>query len=151
MACMPQEKADCPSVRHAFGSIKPVGFLNRRVFSTEDTMHATADQELLRRYAEHGAEEAFTALVHRHLNLVWAAARRTTGNADQARDVAQTVFTDLARKAKTLPRETVVAGWRRLSALLEPRLPRWVLPAPWLPVPSPPPERQVLERPWLCS
>jgi hypothetical protein len=26
-------------------------------------MHATADQELLRRYVEHGAEEAFTTLV----------------------------------------------------------------------------------------
>ena len=99
-------------------STKPVGFLNRRVFSTEDTMHAIADQELLRRYAEHGAEEAFAALVHRHLNLVWAAARRTTGNADQARDVAQTVFTDLARKAKTLPRETVLAGWLYRAACL---------------------------------
>ena len=78
-------------------------------------MHATADQELLRRYAEHGAEEAFTAIVHRHLNLVWAAARRTTGNADLARDVAQTVFTDLARKAKSLPRETVLAGQKEFS------------------------------------
>jgi RNA polymerase sigma factor (sigma-70 family) len=74
-------------------------------------MHAAADHELLRRYAEHGAEEAFTELVQRHLNLVWAAARRVTGNADLARDVAQTVFTDLARKADTLPRETVLAGW----------------------------------------
>ena len=99
-------------------STKPVGFLNRRVFSTEDAMHATSDQELLRRYAEHGAEEAFAGLVYRHLNLVWAAARRTTGNADLARDVAQTVFTDLARKAKTLPRETVLAGWLYRAACL---------------------------------
>jgi RNA polymerase sigma factor (sigma-70 family) len=74
-------------------------------------MHAAADHELLRRYAEHGAEEAFNELVQRHLNLVWAAARRVSGNADLARDVAQTVFTDLARKAGTLPRETVLAGW----------------------------------------
>jgi RNA polymerase sigma factor (sigma-70 family) len=81
-------------------------------------MHATADQELLRRYAEHGAEEAFTELVQRHLNLVWAAARRITGNADLARDVAQTVFTDLARKAKTLPREAVLAGWLYRAACL---------------------------------
>lgn len=115
---MPQRKPGCPSVRHAFGSTKPVGFLNRRVFSNEDTMHAIADQELLRRFAEHGAEEAFTTLVHRHLNLVWAAARRTTGSADLARDVAQTVFTDLARKAKTLPRETVLAGWLYRAACL---------------------------------
>ena len=74
-------------------------------------MHAAADHELLRRYAEHGAEEAFNELVQRHLNLVWAAARRVTGNADLARDVAQTVFTDLARKASTLPHETVLPGW----------------------------------------
>jgi RNA polymerase sigma factor (sigma-70 family) len=74
-------------------------------------MHAAADHELLRRYAEHGAEEAFNELVQRHLNLVWAAARRVSGNADLARDVAQTVFTDLARKAGTLPHETVLAGW----------------------------------------
>ncbi len=85
---------------------------------TEDTMHATADHELLRRYAEHGAEDAFTKLVQRHLNLVWAAARRITGNADLARDVAQTVFTDLARKAGTLPRETVLAGWLYRAACL---------------------------------
>jgi RNA polymerase sigma factor (sigma-70 family) len=81
-------------------------------------MHATADHELLRRYAEHGAEEAFTELAQRHLDLVWAAARRITGNADLARDVAQTVFTDLARKAGTLPRETVLAGWLYRAASL---------------------------------
>lgn len=96
----------------------PVGFRFRRVLPTEDTMHATADRELLRRYAEHGAEEAFTELVQRHLNLVWATARRITGSSDLARDVAQTVFTDLARKAGTLPRETVLAGWLYRAACL---------------------------------
>ncbi len=81
-------------------------------------MHADADQELLRRYADHGSDEAFTELVRRHLNLVWAAARRVTGNAELARDVAQLVFTDLARKARTLPPETVIAGWLHRAACL---------------------------------
>ncbi len=74
-------------------------------------MHDTSDHELLRRYADEGAEDAFTELVRRHCNLVWAAARRVSGNPDLARDVAQTVFTDLARKAKQLPAGTVLAGW----------------------------------------
>lgn len=79
-------------------------------------MRDSADHELLRRYADHGAEDAFTELVQRHLNLVWGAARRVSGNAELARDVAQIVFTDLARKAGRLPRGTVLAGWLHQAA-----------------------------------
>lgn len=74
-------------------------------------MHDTPDHELLRRYADHGAEDAFTELVRRHFDLAWAAARRVSGDADAARDIAQTVFADLARKAGRLPAGTVLAGW----------------------------------------
>ena len=74
-------------------------------------MNDTPDPELLRHYAEQGADAAFTELVRRHCDLVWAAARRVSGDADLARDVAQTVFTDLARKAGKLPPGTVLAGW----------------------------------------
>ena len=74
-------------------------------------MKNTPDHELLRRYADHGTEAAFTELVGRHCNLVWAAARRVSGNGEIARDVAQTVFTDLARKAGKLPPKTVLLGW----------------------------------------
>lgn len=74
-------------------------------------MHDTSDLELLRRYADHGANEAFTELVRRHCDLVWAAARRVSGDGELARDVAQTVFADLARKAGKLPAGTVLAGW----------------------------------------
>lgn len=74
-------------------------------------MSLPADEELLRRYAEHGVEEAFAELVRRHCNLVWAAARRISGNPDTARDVAQVVFCDLARKARQIPAHTVLAGW----------------------------------------
>jgi len=86
-------------------------FFLPRVLLGDDTMNDTADHELLRRYAEQGADAAFTELVRRHCDLVWAAARRVSGDADLARDVAQTVFTDLARKADTLPPGTVLAGW----------------------------------------
>ncbi len=74
-------------------------------------MHDTPDHELLRSYADHGTEEAFTELVRRHCDLVWGAARRVGSDADAARDVAQMVFTDLARKAPRLPVGTVLAGW----------------------------------------
>lgn len=74
-------------------------------------MHNTPDFELLRLYADHGAEDAFAELVRRHCNLVWAAARRISGDGDAARDVAQMVFTDLAIKGGRLPAGTVLAGW----------------------------------------
>ncbi len=74
-------------------------------------MKDISDHELLKRYATTGAEEPFAELVRRHLNLVWGAAKRVSGNAELARDVAQIVFTDLARKAAQLPSSTVLEGW----------------------------------------
>jgi RNA polymerase sigma factor (sigma-70 family) len=70
------------------------------------------DAELLRRYAEQRSEAAFAELVRRHLNLVYSAAvRLTRGDTHRAEDVAQLVFTDLARKAAALSRRPVLAGW----------------------------------------
>lgn len=70
------------------------------------------DSELLRRYATEGAEDAFAELVRRHLNLVYTAAlRQVNGDAHLAADVAQVVFTDLARKAAVLASHRVLAGW----------------------------------------
>jgi RNA polymerase sigma factor (sigma-70 family) len=70
------------------------------------------DRQLLRRYATDGSEAAFGQLVGRHLNLVYSAAlRRTGGDTHLAQDVAQLVFTDLARKARSLPADAVLAGW----------------------------------------
>ena len=72
----------------------------------------TDDAALLRRYAEEKSEEAFAALVRRHIDFVHAAAlRQARGNAPLAQDVTQAVFTDLARKAATLARHEVVVGW----------------------------------------
>ena len=63
----------------------------------------TDDAELLRQYAQSGSETAFADLVGRYLPLVYAAAlRRVGGDEALAKDVAQTVFIDLARKASSL-------------------------------------------------
>jgi RNA polymerase sigma factor (sigma-70 family) len=72
----------------------------------------TLDGELLRRYAEAGSEDAFGELVRRHLELVYSAAlRQVNGDTHLAQDVAQTVFTDLARKAAVLSERQVLTGW----------------------------------------
>jgi len=77
----------------------------------------TPDCELLRRYAGTKSEEAFAELVQRHINLVHSAAlRQVNGDAHLAQDVAQTVFTDLARKAGSLARREVLTGWLYTSA-----------------------------------
>lgn len=74
------------------------------------------DAELLRRYADSGSEEAFAELVRRHLGLVYhAALRQTGGDAHRAQDVAQEVFTSLARKARELSRRPTLAGWLHTS------------------------------------
>ena len=70
------------------------------------------DVELLRLYAERQSEEAFSELVSRHINVVYAAAlRQVDGDAHLAEDVTQRVFSDLAGKASTLTNHTSLAGW----------------------------------------
>ena len=77
------------------------------------------DAELLADYAAHRSEAAFTELVQRHLGLVHAVAlRRLNGDAQLAEDVAQRVFTDLARKAASLRNGSPVPGWLYASTLV---------------------------------
>jgi len=77
----------------------------------------TPDSELLSRYARTHSEDAFAELVRRHVNLVYSAAlRQVNGDAHLAQDVAQAVFTDLARKAGSLARREVLTGWLYTSA-----------------------------------
>ena len=72
----------------------------------------TTDAQLLQDYAAEGAEEAFREFVERHMGLVYSAAlRQVGGDAHLAHDVAQTVFTDAARKAAVLSRHPCLAGW----------------------------------------
>lgn len=69
------------------------------------------DLELLRAYAEHHSEEAFAELVERHVDLVYSTAVRIVPDADQARDVVQLVFSQLARHARDHQRITLLNGW----------------------------------------
>ncbi len=70
------------------------------------------DTTLLRRYVQDHSESDFAELVRRHLNLVYSSAlRQVNGDTHLAQDVAQLVFTDLARKAATLRNHRVLAGW----------------------------------------
>lgn len=70
------------------------------------------DGELLRQYVRTREEAAFAELVRRHVDLVYAVAlRQAGGDAHLARDVVQTVFVALARKAATLAGRGVLAGW----------------------------------------
>ena len=74
-------------------------------------MQEVADMELLRQYADRNSEEAFAALVARHVNLVYSAALRKTGNADAAGEITQAVFIILAQKAGRLSQRTILSGW----------------------------------------
>jgi RNA polymerase sigma factor (sigma-70 family) len=72
----------------------------------------TDDLELLRRHLDEHSQEAFTELVKRRLGLVYGAAfRRTDGNVSLAEDIAQQVFTLLARDAPKLRYHPHLVGW----------------------------------------
>src|SRR5882724_956916 len=84
-------------------------------------MQTKSDAELLSDYAANKSEAAFGEIVRRYADFVYSAALRQLGSPEPARDVAQTVFTDLARKAGALPANTLLIGWlcygARLAAL----------------------------------
>ena len=69
------------------------------------------DLDLLRQYTATKSEVAFTALVNRHLNLVYSAALRQVRSVQLAEEVAQSVFSDLARSAGKLRPDTILTAW----------------------------------------
>ena len=88
-------------------------------------MNTTPDSELLREYAVQHSEAAFGQIVERYSDLVYSAALRQLGSPDLARDISQSVFAEMARKARSLAARlnepSSLTGWlycaTRYSAL----------------------------------
>src|SRR5664280_334910 len=84
-------------------------------------MQELDDNALLREYAEHDSQEAFAALVARHVNKVYSVALRHTGDPNRAEEITQAVFTILAKKSRSLGRDVVISGWLYQTARLTAR------------------------------
>src|ERR1035437_9669098 len=86
------------------------GFAARRLFNS--TLNMTDSGTLLAEYVKDGSEPAFRELVTRYVDLVYSAAvRLVEGDRHLAEDVAQTVFADLARLARSFPTGVMLGGW----------------------------------------
>ena len=79
-------------------------------------MNDQTDPQLLRAYATHESEAAFSTIVHRYIDLVHSAAFRMLGDADAAKDVTQNVFVALAQNAQKLIDRPALAGWLHNAA-----------------------------------
>src|SRR5436853_6205109 len=69
------------------------------------------DRECLESWARHRDAESLQTLVQRYLAFVYSSALRRTGDAAQANEVTRAVFLVLARRARKLPKKTVMASW----------------------------------------
>jgi RNA polymerase sigma factor (sigma-70 family) len=86
---------------------------HRRFFMPgSDVETAVDDAGLLERYVESRDEGAFGELVARHVDLVFAAARRQAhGDAHLAEDITQAVFVVLAQKARRICSAAALPAW----------------------------------------
>lgn len=96
--------------------------MNAKTPTPTASNHEPSDRDLLQRYVASRDEAAFRELVRRHVDFVYSCAeRRLNHDAHSAADVAQQVFTALARQAAAIPTGAVLQAWlytttRHLSA-----------------------------------
>jgi RNA polymerase sigma factor (sigma-70 family) len=81
-------------------------------------MQEPNDIALLKDFVEGNSEDAFAALVSRHINKVYSVALRYTRNPHQAEEITQAVFIILARKSRSLSQRVVLSGWLHETARL---------------------------------
>jgi RNA polymerase sigma factor (sigma-70 family) len=74
-------------------------------------MDQLEDSALLRRYVQHQSDDAFAALVTRHINLVYSVALRQGGSPENAEEITQAVFIILAKKAAGLRHDKALSSW----------------------------------------
>jgi RNA polymerase sigma factor (sigma-70 family) len=74
-------------------------------------MQTMDDSALLRLFAENGSNEAFAALVTRHINLVYSVALRQVGHSQDAEEITQAVFIILAKRAARLRHAKALSSW----------------------------------------
>ncbi|YCM43070.1 sigma-70 family RNA polymerase sigma factor [Verrucomicrobiaceae bacterium 227] len=73
---------------------------------------SVSSQSILQEFVKSRSESAFRELVTDHMPLVYSTALRRTNYASGiAQDVAQDVFTRLARKADSLPKDVCLPAW----------------------------------------
>jgi len=84
-------------------------------------MSEQSDFELLRSFVRQGEQAAFATVVRRHLNLVYATAVRKVQDNGAAQEVAQNVFSALARKAWQFAADDSLPAWLYKTTLLESR------------------------------
>ena len=70
-----------------------------------------SDHDLLQAHLNDPSGSDFGVLVDRHLPLVHSVARRITRNDEAARDISQTVFLKLVKKAPKIPTTLPLTAW----------------------------------------
>jgi len=74
------------------------------------------DWQCLSQYVHEGSQSAFREVVARHVDLVYTTCRRVVRDAHLAEDATQAVFVILAKKARTIRRNTSLVGWLHNTA-----------------------------------
>jgi RNA polymerase sigma factor (sigma-70 family) len=69
------------------------------------------DWELLSRFVRDHADDAFAAIVRRHVDLVYSTAFRQVRSPQLAEELTQSAFIDLARSAAKLSPDTILTAW----------------------------------------